>query len=419
MLDPLSNRFLPNLLTSEASSTSSPNLLLASNVVNLESENHTILSKEKLIFCYKSIEKAVRFCVEREYNEFDALTATTCCHGVALLVRRLLLEVTRFDLDAILHEIQHKITLLESDLLADADLSFFAHSSLPYQFILLTQLHILKVIKVKDLDRGWLTCAQNLKMIYPIGTRFCVDLVKKLRKYFSNYVAESYMNYADSLDEVHFNDVPIKLWKKYVQPEHIRVDWSGRKYASCMYSMQIVLCHLMQSKAKIVVTSDLRCEQGKFRNSYIQVLQSKEGKGFVPLNLNDEANLDFNMNEPVVVFGGCTYSDALCIESLRLKMDPWMCRFPSLVLACDILYPQFPMVREDSNFDYSPIRPKESQLKAVIAKYSKVEGVSSKQSSLFCLAHIYTASLKQVLQASKGNGNICLSDSFIPSNLRE
>jgi hypothetical protein len=82
----------------------------------------------------------------------------------------------------------------------------------------------------------------------------------------------------------------------------------------------------------------------------------------------------------------------------------WIDRFPELILACDTHYPQFPLVRDDPTFSSDPIVPSEPQLAACIERYKKVPGTSYRDASLFCLSHVYTASVREVYEAMEGRG---------------
>ena len=98
-------------------------------------------------------------------------------------------------------------------------------------------------------------------------------------------------------------------------------------------------------------------------------------------------------------------------------MRAWEKYLPELVLACDIWYPQFPQVKEDSTFDDSPIKPQERCLLDVLGHWNSVKGVRADEPSLCCLTHIYPASLEEVLKELE-QGSSLLPYSFIPTNMR-
>lgn len=380
-------------------------------------EAHQV-SPEQLLFCYRAAIKAIHATLDSKYTAFDALTATTCCHGIALIVRQILLEISHFELKEILAALKKNEALFEPAQIDKKKLEVLNQFSLPSQLIQLTQLYLLTIIKEKDLDKGWRTIKNNLKEISPVGTRLCHSLVKMLQNYFANRAAESYHAYAQATDHSgSINNLPLSFWSKYVQPDYLRVDRCGRKYAACIYSMQISLYHLMQNRAKIAIINDLRRENGEYHTSLVQLLQGSTDN-FIPLNITDDLLENYNLNEPVVVFGGCTYTKTIDPKQMQEKLRPWFARFPSLVLSCDIFYPQFPKVPDDPDFNSEPIQPEEEVLKKIFEKYSSQSGFSAKDPSIFCLAHIYVASLKQVLAAASSQTKSELSESFIPNNVR-
>ena len=114
--------------------------------------------------------------------------------------------------------------------------------------------------------------------------------------------------------------------------------------------------------------------------------------------------------EPVIVFEGSSYSDNLDIHSFTQIMDDWLTKFPELVLACDVFYPQFPKRLDDPLFDNSPIVPEELDFKKLIQKYSLIEGYSIKNPSIFCLTHVFPASLEELNLATKNNASLSKID---------
>ena len=179
--------------------------------------------------------------------------------------------------------------------------------------------------------------------------------------------------------------------------------------------MQIMLAYLVQSHSKIAFANDLKCEKGLFKGRYIQLLEGDGRTGFRLIDIKDNRFNEVQSEKPVIVFGGCTHSDSLTTQSLTFQINPWLIRFQNLVLACDTYYPQFPLVRDDPDFNSDSIHPEEHELRQVIDNHKKIVGVSAHEPSLFCLTHIYTASQKQVLQAINGD-NTALPESFIPAS---
>ena len=228
-------------------------------------------------------------------------------------------------------------------------------------------------------------------------------------------MAESYYSHFENLnDKMDISGAPVGMWGKYLHPDFIRTDKRGRKYAPCLFSMQISLAHLIQSKATVALVNDLRCSEGKIKGRYLQLFKGDGHSQFVPISSSKIRDDDFDARTPVVVFGGCSYSDDLNEESFEFLIGPWLSRLSQLILACDIKYPQFSAVRDDPNFDSSPIVPEEEKLLKIIEHHRKIPGVCARDASFFCLAHIYTASMKQVLSVLDGDEEETLPYSFIP-----
>ena len=204
-----------------------------SNIIPNEETSSHFLSQEKLLFCYQSMLNALNIFLAHDYTKFDPLTATNCCHGMSLLVSQLLIETSQIDIAELINLLENKYNLLKTNLLERTDLSSFQHFCLPDPIIKLTQLYLLTVIKETDFVRGgWRTVVQKLKEISTVSSKLCVELVKKLQVYFSNLVADSYCDYLECIKKDFFlHNIPIKIWGKYVQPESIKIDMRGRKYA--------------------------------------------------------------------------------------------------------------------------------------------------------------------------------------------
>ncbi len=355
----------------------------------------------ELLFCYQIAIEMIEAIVKGQYSAFDILTTTNCCHGISIFARYLFLEVVELDLKALLVEGKDKITELNADHSQRLSCRWY----LPKPLIELAQLFILSYIKEPDPQRRWRTEVNKLKETAPIGSKKCKQIVATLQTHYSNQVAESYYSHFKKLpDDMRINGMHVSAWGQYLHADYIRKDKRGRKYASCMFSMQVSLAHLIQREAKIALIVDIRSKLGEVKGRYVQLFQG-DGVNLVPIeDAEDEL-------EPIVVFGVCVYSDELNEESFEFLMNPWLSRLSELVLACDTHYPQFPNVGDDPEFDHSPIVPEEMVLKKIIDKYSKIPGVSAKDPSFFCLSHIYPASVKEILSGS-------LPRSFIPEVAR-
>ncbi len=389
-----------------------PELLPISNLITNE---HSTLSKTKLIFCYRALIQALHAYLKNDYTQFDAQTTTNCCHGMSLLVHKTINEMSNICVKNIFLELKEKLDQLENGCEQNTNFSSFLNFALPKQILILAQIHILFVIREFDKDRGnWRTVIQKLKKIGPIGTKFCGEIVKKIQFNFSNLISEIYQFCVKKIPEsLIINDIPITLWGKYIQNEYIKTDRYGRKYAACLYSMQVTLAHLIHHRAKIAFISDLKCKKGVYKDTYIQLFEGNGSSDFTLLETDSINFSEHKVDEPVIVFGGCTYSDYLDKKSLEFQLTPWFYRFPSLVLACDTFYPQFPLIRDDPEFDSNPISPAERKLNQIIDTHRELKGVSASDPSLFCLTHIYVASLKQVQQTMRKEQNH-LPQSIIP-----
>lgn len=379
------------------------------------SEGNQPISKSKLTFFYQVTLRAIESYLAGKYTDFDAHTTSTCCHGISLLVQDLIFSINHLDVRQVLREGKQKIEALSDENSSNG--SYICTWWIPEPLLNLARLYILGFAKKADPNRGILTCKVKLKLISPIGTRFCNQIVDSLQKHFSNLIAVRYAHYLEKMPcYMHINGVSLSSWGKYVKPEYLRMDNQGILYASSMFSMQVSLAYLIYSKVKVAIINDLLEQTGKVKARYISFFEGNGHDQMRPLTPHEAKELRSNPEEPIIVFGGCTSFDTSNEDKLRFRMHPWLDHFSSLILACDVCYPQFPKVRDDSEFNSTPIIPHEDQLKAIISKHSKVKGVSAMDPSLFCLTHIYTASVKQVLNVFLGNNEDELPISFIPSS---
>jgi hypothetical protein len=354
--------------------------------------NHSVLNviedgedfEEVLVFCTKAVMRAIDSILEGRYSDFDAHTVSNCCHGMSVMTCRLIALVLEHDLREIRAEGEKE----------------WRNWRVPGELIELTKLYLLAFIKEVDVRRGTRTNARKLRLISPMGNQMCVRLVKKLQREFSNAVANSYYTYVRELNPcMAVSGAPVAMWGRYVHPEELRMDQRGIQYASNLFSMQVLLAYLIRMKSKIAVIDDLMGNNGEKRGRYVRILQ---GDGKEMKKVTKAEALQFHPEEPVVVFGGCAYSEELTLSSLSLRLKPWINQFTSLVLTCDVFYPQFPEVKDDIGFDRGAIVPEEKLLQTIIAKHAQREGFSAEQPTLFCLSHIYPASLGQIFEVMEG-----------------
>ena len=344
--------------------------------------NKSNLKAENIDFVHRSIISALQAFKEKKYTKFDAQTATTCCHGLALLKTDLKKKISHSDVEEILSVSIDKKSSITPKINMQWDIR--------EEFILLSRLFLLGHIKERDSKRVFKTVVNNLKKISKIGSRFCTDVVSDLQLHIGNLVADRYSLVADQLpNDMIVSKHPVHVWKKYVSQEFIRVDRRGRKYAPCLFSMQITLAHLSHTHSHIAIVNDLHDNQGNITGRYTQILKGNGNGTFKKTTMPDD-------KEPIVIFGSVVYDDNATIENNQKQLEPWLHKFTELVLACDTKYPQYPKVGDDPNFNSQPITPHEQELQQTISNAKKIQGVCSKDPSLFCLVHIYVASAKQV-----------------------
>jgi hypothetical protein len=382
----------------------------AKNIYSVQKQR--FLTEDKLLLCYRIAVKSLHSCINAEYVDFDAHTTANCCHGMTTLVVRLLSSVSKLNLGYLLNQSEKLLSLVERGNISENSELF--DWTLPWQIIHLSQLYVLAFTTEKNADKGRRTIYQKLTQIAPIGKSFCNDIVKNLQHQFANIVAESYANYLPKNEELQISGAPVQIWGRYVRPEFLRQDRRGTRYAPCMFSMQVVLAHLGMSQTKVLLLNDLLSRDGIFKDRYARLLEG-DNERFRVVESEEWAYL--KETEPVAVFAGCSYSDNLTIESLTEQIAPWVKDFSRLVLACDAYYPHFPRVLNDTQFDSSSIIPEEDSLKNLIEDARSVQGVSSEDPSLFCLAHIYPASVKQALEILQNTNPMVLPQTSMPGIL--
>lgn len=356
-------------------------------ISNLIPDSSTPLCPDRVLFCYRAVANALQACLEGDYTKFDAHTTTNCCHGISLFTQKIIKKVNKLNTSSILTKLNENIKKNSED-------SFFL---LPNEVLILAQLYILASIR-HFREGKWCTSPKNLSHFGQISKKFSCSLVKKLQNKFSNIVTDSYPSIFNLLNKnSKINGIPINSWGQYIQKEHIKIDKFGRKYAAALYSMQITLGLLIQNQEKIAFVCELQSKSGMSRGVHIQLLRGDGISNFEKLEscFFDKKSVD--LEEPVIVFGGCSQSDTLKTSCFRQQIAPWLDNFSALILSCDCFYPQFPRVKDDPNFDNSPIQPKEEGIKKIIELHQKLTGFSAADASIFCLTHIYVASLKQIL----------------------
>ncbi len=340
-------------------------------------------SHEKTEFCYQIAKRTLKALLAHHYSDFDAQTTSNCCHGMSLLVRELICLSNHEDLQELLDAIEKRIE--ENKIVSDF--------TLPKPLIELCQLYILAYVRTICL-KGIRTSAIKLKSISPLGNSFFQNLVKMLQRDFSNKIAFQYEHYLYEIgDFIKTCGVSIRLWGKYVSPSYLRISSQNIYFASCLFSMQVSLAHLISSKAKIAVVNDIYDSKDRLIKRYVKILKGNGMDGFEPMHFRPDDHPTSFFDEPMIVFGGCSYNEDP--DFVSSQMEEWIYRFPNLVLACDTFYPQFPKI--DLYFNKDPIVPEEKILQKAIDHHKELNGVSASNPTLFCLNHVYPASLKQIL----------------------
>lgn len=388
--------------------------LVATGMMMLKNKHDLSLwPKDQLLFCLKIVLKTIEACKNSDYTKFDALTTTRCCHGIALWALILLQKVRKLNLDKIYQQILKYYLEIEKN---PNHQNIICTCYLSQSLIELSRLYILYLAKETDpTTKIHKTTRNKLQEIAPLSKEFFRKLVGGIQTHLSNFIAKSYYSHCFNIEDgMSINGMPLNLWGKYISPKFLRQDKNGRLYAASLYSMQIVLGFLIHSKSKVVLVNELRDNNKILKGRYIRIFQG-DGQSELKL-LNVKEQTDFLDNkEPVVVFGGCVHSDILNEQSLAFKMEGWIHRFSELVLAHETTYPQFPTVRDQSDFDCSTIQPEEEALKKTLEYYSQFKGFSLNDPSLCCLTHIYSASLQQVIESMSDFSNQSLPYSYLPS----
>lgn len=358
-------------------------------------ENYKPNDDELLFFAYVILRtiRSLKNCI---YTDFDAHTTSTCCHGIAISVRDLILDACKLDLDNL--ENVYKNLIKHSEAFTKEGF-FYA----PKTLVVLARYYICTFIKEERSHRA-ITVTKKLKNIYEISTNFCNRIAHESQKYISNTTANSYNHHLQSLDpNMQINTLPVSLWGKYVAPEFLRQDKRSVEYAPCLFSMQISLAYLIKSRSKIALICHSISENNEYIDHSCYLFQGDGINTFHKVSAYDIALSSPSKYEPLVIFGGCAKLSHTKIQKHKKALSKWSSSPTALILSCDTHYPQFPPVSDDPEFNATPIIPDETNLKLIIDKNKAIKGTSLEDPSLFCLTHIYPASLSQVLNHISGS----------------
>ncbi|MGE3557143.1 MAG: hypothetical protein AB7M93_29990 [Candidatus Obscuribacterales bacterium] len=348
---------------------------------------------DMVIFNYRLMLVTIEACLAGSYHLFDAHTATNCCHGVALLAADLLKIATRCELEPLKRTGEGAM----ESVLAGIDFEW----KVPGIFLTLAKLYALQLASEEGANGIRYGAPQKLLSLAEISKKGCRRLVKKWQAEIANEVASRYGMLATTLPlGVRTNNVPAWLWGKYVKGNYLKQDSSGRRYASCLFSMQVALGSLSSSKSRIVWLNDVKSD-----GQFVRLMKVLEGDGkgrFRPVPQDELLAAPIDSHESCVVFQGVSYPSCQEPTAIEMAMDSWATQFDALVLACDLKYPQFPKVAGDEAFDGEPISPSEWTLQRLLGQYSMIKGVSADDPSLFCMTHVFPASMNQVMQLMSG-----------------
>lgn len=381
-------------------------------------EKH-ISSSAHAIFFYRSLIRSIDAYLSQDYLAFDAHTTSNCCHGMALLSRLIIISIRNFNLLHLRDHADKLILEIERSVNTEFSLQSMSIKNIDWRLLVLLSLHVLTTVGEIDPQKGRRTLPQKLKEISPIGTMFADALSSHLQKYFSNKVAYSYEYYLKAINnEFNISGAPVKMWGQYIKPEYFRTSIRGVTFAPCLYSTQVVLAYLISYRVKLAFVNEIMNFNNELQGRYVRIFEGNGHNGFRLLTEKEISFFEpYDFYEPTIVFSGCAFLEYPDIKSIAFKLSSWIHQISNLILACDIFYPQFPKVTIDPNFNSTPIIPKEDILKNIIHEYSKVEGVSAENPSLFCLTHIFSASLGKILALLKGNGVLPLSSIYFPHRL--
>jgi len=368
-------------------------------IYSISTKKNYIPNDDELLFFAHVILRTIKSIKKRFYTDFDAHTTSTCCHGIALSVRELILDAVSLDLDLLEKKFTNLIKHSESFL---EEKFFYA----PQLIINLARYYICAFVKEKKISRT-ITNTKKLKSISEVSTNFCNRITHELQKYISNVTAQTYSLYLKYLDpSMLINGLPVSLWGKYVAPEYIRQDKRKVEYASCLFSMQISLAHLIRSRARIGLVCYFTNESNECVDQICYLFQGNGINNFQQISAYDVALSTPNKYEPIVVFVGCSKITKEKIQTHKHALNRWIHSLPSLILACDTHYPQFPPVSDDPEFNAASITPHETSMQLIIDQHKLIEGTSLENPSLFCLTHIYPASLDQILCHISGSSTL-------------
>ncbi len=341
----------------------------------------------------QSILKSIEVLQSKKFSMFDAHTTSKCCHGMAFMVKHIIISLSKVNLKSTQEQFLLFVEQLNSDKVDCIDQNLINKCS--FHLLILGALLITSIAGCVHPHKGRVTRPQEIKKISYISTDFSRRLVTQLQRYFSKLVANSYQDILQSVTKnVTVNRVNIQTWGRYVLPKYFRKCQRKITYVSCLYSTQVILAKLISLKSIIGVISDIVDENFQLIERRVHLLQGNGENNFKVLPEDKRHNVD--AKEPLLVFGGVTVQDPSNYKHQLKSISKWLEDFPALVLANDIYYPQFPKVSNDPQFNSNPIAINDKLIIQEFEKLSEVKGVTISDPSLFCLAHIFTTNLAEI-----------------------
>lgn len=350
-----------------------------------------------------------------EYSKFDAQTNTTCCHGVAVLASELIYKAKKIEFKKIREKILLELLLLDSqEEFSDIEKSL---EILPNELVDLCSLYVLSYGSEISPERGKYTSVKSLKNIFQTNKKFREKIIKTLQRAVSNIVAENYEKYLDQIGwGAKVNNISTHMWGKYIRSKYLRTDIRKVKYASHVYSMQVLLSYLIVKKSNIAIIHDIIEMNGKLRKRNLYRLKGDGKSNFKVLTSAEYYSLEpLDLYQSTITFFGFSY-EKYKDESLD-QFKKWLNDFPLLVLACDVNCSQFPEVKIDQNFNSNPIIPNEKSLRNSFQNCKTIKGTSLLDAHLFCLSHIFCSSIHELMFEIYDTQKIPLSHHYIPEKM--
>jgi len=336
---------------------------------------------------------AIKSLQDGKYTDFDALTPTNCCHGMALYVKILISNLKSLDLNHFLDAAQLRFHTLQACTSSHLE---YAQWELPTALIDLASLYILGFIRENDVLKGARTNPKKIKNFGEFSRKFCYKVINKLQRKYANLIAESYNKYVQDIPSyVYINALTIDIWGEYVTKQYLKIDKKNLLYAPCLFSMQIVLGWLIYNQSHVVLLNDIKAVNGELLSQQIEIYRGNGTDGFERVSLEQFSFLPDT--ESLVVFRGYSIKEDVNSSQINSSIVPFDINLELLILSCDLYYPLFPNVSDDPDFGNSPINLKQEKVLPALRESSKIKGVSVQDPRTFCLTHVVTASKSQLM----------------------